>query len=164
MLSMKQTIGRYIKLNDEDFPLTLNFNDFYYYEAVTGEHLLLHMLTGKRSMEFYITSNKFNILELINTRFEMDLESISIEGLYSATKNSEFFRASFSGFEGSSGYAGAMFGTMKINMEWLVDDLPETKKESVTRYIHNLCNLPDTQDININIGDGVNGYARPPTE
>lgn len=142
---MKQTIGRYIKLNDEDFPLTLNFNDFYYYEAVTGEHLLLHTLTGKRSMEFYITSNKFNILELINTRFEMDLESISIEGLYSATKNSEFFRASFSGFEGSSGYAGAMFG-------------------SVTRLVHNLCNLPDTLDININIGDGVNGYARPPTE
>jgi len=158
---MKQTIGRYIKLNDEDFPLTLNFNDFYYYEAVTGEHLLLHLLTGKRSMEFYITSNNFNILELINARFETDLESISFERLYSATKTSEFFRVSFSGFES---YAGGMIGTMKINLDWLVEDLPETKKEYVTKYLHNLCKVPDTQDLNINIGHGVNGYARPPTE
>ena len=160
---MKETIGRYLKLSDEEFPLTLNFDDFYYYEAVTGEHLLLHTLTGKRSMVFYITDNKYNILELINRRFGMNLESISIDGLYSATKNSEFFRSSLHGTSGSS---GMMVGYMKIDMEWLVDEFPDDKKVEVKRYVYSLANIPDALDINITVGDtnGINGYARPPTE
>ncbi len=160
MLTMKQTIGRYIKLNDDDYPFKIEFDDFYYYEAVTGEHLLLHTLTGKRSMSFYITSTSFTILDLINMRFGLDLESIKLEGYYSATKNSEFFRV------GTSGSSGFLTGSIRFNIswDWLVTDIPEDKKETVKNYVKSLLNIADTPDIDIKVSDGINGYARPPTE
>jgi hypothetical protein len=157
---MKQTIGRYINLNDNEFPLVLNFNDFYYYETVTGEHLLLHTISGKKAMDFYFTSDKYSILELINQRFGMDIELISIDGLYSATINSEYIRSG-----AISGETSFMMGTMKFDL-YATFNLPETNKDEPQKNILNLGYLPDSINIQISLDDtnGVNQYARPPTK
>jgi hypothetical protein len=160
---MKQTIGRYFNIKDHKFPLILDFNDFYYYEAVTGEHLLLHTITGKRTMQFYLPNDKCNILQQINKIFEMDLDSINIDGLYWATKDSQF--SIHNRNEGTSGSSGMFSGSFSFNMDWENDYSDDDKTQSVTKMVYKLCevNVPDTLTININTEDLVNAYPRPPT-
>ena len=164
MLNMKQTIGRYINIEIEEYPISLYFNDFYYYERADGKHLLLHTLTGKRFTDFYLNNNS-NLFRLINERFGLDIDLISIshnnESYYSATKFSEFFRGR------DYNCSGVTVGN--IHITYLLDDMgvSEEKKEVVNKYIFSLTGstVLDTLDISVNIKpNDINVYPRPPTE
>lgn len=90
------TIGEHLNFLKEEFPITLNFSEFYYYENILGQHFLLHKPSGKKINNFKV-SKKINILQQLNIVFDLNLSEIKIYNnddndhyIYSATSDSSF--------------------------------------------------------------------------
>jgi len=70
------TLGVYLGFTDDKFPLTLYFNDFYYFENTDHQNFLIHMPTKQKVDNLDIgTTYLFN---LICDTFNLNLEQISI--------------------------------------------------------------------------------------
>lgn len=87
------TLGQKLLFTEDEYPLTLYFDDFYYYENKDGKHVLTHLPTRKSTENFKI-SNKVNLMKQINLIFGLDLQEMhiydptGIEMLFHATKDS----------------------------------------------------------------------------
>lgn len=71
------TLGQKLMIREDEYPLTLYFGDFYYYENSNGNHLLMHMPTRKSTENFKI-SQKVNIMKQINLAFNLNIEELKI--------------------------------------------------------------------------------------
>lgn len=71
------TLGQKLLFSEDEYPLTLYFDDFYYYENKDGKHLLMHVPTRKSTENFKI-SNKVNIMKQINLIFGLAIEEMRI--------------------------------------------------------------------------------------
>lgn len=71
------TLGQKLMIREDEYPLTLYFGDFYYYENINGHHLLMHIPTRKSTENFKI-SHKINIMKQINLVFDLNIEELKI--------------------------------------------------------------------------------------
>lgn len=71
------TLGQKLMIRENEYPLTLYFGDFYYYENSKGNHLLMHTPTRKSTENFKI-SQKVNIMKQINLVFGLTIEELKI--------------------------------------------------------------------------------------
>ena len=92
---MNQTIGQYLKFIPEEFPLVLEFDNFYYYETTNHNNTLLYRPTLKKIDDFTVTNN---LLGEINEMFGLDISSLYIYD-YHGTKVYWGAKGSYSGSE-----------------------------------------------------------------
>ena len=172
---MKKTLGEYLGFEADEYPITLNFNDFYYYENGDHNHILLHTPTKRKSTEFYILSTDHNIIKKFNTIFDLQLTEIHIhdpisnEMLCHSTPNSDFLYVKGSSYgtaTGSRVYQGMI--SINIDMLWdtstMTDDEKAAKETQLKFYFHNL-NLEtvDMDAIETEQDVSETDQARPPT-
>jgi hypothetical protein len=74
---MSYTLGKYIGLVEDDYPLCISNDDIYYYEHVSGEHILLDIRTGNVTKNLLIRAND-GLIEKINKILGSNLTEINI--------------------------------------------------------------------------------------
>lgn len=123
---MKKTLGEFLSVKPEHYPLTLYFNDFYYYENKDHRHLLMYIPSGKKTQNFHV-SKKLNILLQLNEVFNLSLDKISIDidnkYYYSASCDSEFLRTD----DGTNQFL--CVGTITLKLDWFIGDEKLSKGE-----------------------------------
>ena len=153
---MMLTICEKIELPDKEYPFSVEFDGFFYYETIKHDNTLVYLPTGKAINNFKVKDGDI-LLNVINQKFGLDLENITIYGRHneyycSSTKTSCFF---YSCEKTPTGIGNGQFiGKFTFDLEEMVnwDKIPEEKVF--------------TREYSVDIGEDIppSEEARPPTE
>ena len=172
---MKKTLGQYFGFKVNDYPITLNFNDFYYYENSNHNHILLYIPTGKMVNDFYMVDNLSGyLLNRINDVFQLNLSEIEIyrpftnEVLCKSKLDSEWvYTKSINGLGCGANMVVINFG---IDLLWdttnMTDDDKADKEQLLKHYLDNLTQVSTstrTNSIETEQKISETDQARPPT-